>query len=72
MPTKRRKIPPRRLRQRSDWVERYLATGEEPPDDGGRDRDEFLGWLFFDEPIPGLPAPWSDEWRNLLAGRNAD
>jgi hypothetical protein len=72
VPTKRRKVPHKRINEPTlAWAERFLATGEEPPDDGGRARDEYLGWLFFGETVPGLPDPLSKEGRRLR-GRNAD
>ena len=64
MPTNR----PRRRRPRIDnqippWAERLLAG--EPPERDSEEGHSYFGWLYFDDPVPGLPPPDSDEGRAL-------
>jgi hypothetical protein len=59
MPTNRR----RRVRGLVDrnvpeWAVRLLETGEQPAGDTDAG-SECFGWMFLDEPVPGLPP--SDE-----------
>jgi hypothetical protein len=71
MPTKRRKLPPRRINDPvPHWAARLL-TGELPGRDGD-DWEEFVSWKFFGDPVPGLPDPMSAEGRALWAVRDAD
>jgi hypothetical protein len=70
VPTKRRKIPPRRIGgAMPEWARRLVETGEEPPRDGGAVESEYFGWLFLGEPIPGLPPHGSEEWKAICRGR---
>jgi hypothetical protein len=52
--TKRRKIPPRRVGLvMPEWAWHWLRTGEEP---GAHDpgHDQFFGWQYCGEEVPGL------------------
>jgi hypothetical protein len=72
MATKRRKLPHVRINERvPDWARKFVETGEEPPDDGGRDRDQYVGWLFWDEHVPGLPDDGEEAAKLLRARRRA-
>ena len=64
MPTKRRKIPPRRIGGGvPEWAKRLVEHGEEPPTNSEAEV-QYCGWLFWDEVISGLPPSESDEgWR---------
>jgi hypothetical protein len=54
MPTKRTKIGPRKVnRDVPEWVMRYLEDGTEPEYDTP-EHLQFVEWVFFDEPVPGL------------------
>jgi hypothetical protein len=54
VPTKRRKIVPRRVNGPvPEWAARLLATGERP-EWNTEDHDAFAGWFLGDE-VPGLP-----------------
>lgn len=69
MPTKR----VRRLRRRRDhdvprWARRLLETGQRPERES-EDFDAFVGWLYFHEPVPGLPDADTTEGRRLALGR---
>jgi hypothetical protein len=69
MPTKRRRIPPRRVNQAAPaWAARLMA-GELPERDGD-EWSEYVDWLYFGAEIPGLPDPMSYEGRQLW-GRHA-
>jgi hypothetical protein len=53
VPSKRRKIPPQRINEPArPWAERLLA-GERPA------TDDWIGWVYFDGPTPGLPPAGS-------------
>lgn len=66
MPTTRRKITRNRVKQSApDWVAAFRDHQQAPPD-GSEGRDSFIGWLFFDEPVPGLPEPDSREAYALI------
>lgn len=72
MPTKRRKIPPLRINQPVPaWAARLL-DGELPERDS-EDWQEFVGWKFFGDQVPGLPDDaWSDEGAALWSAEHAD
>ena len=55
-----------------DWVQRLLATGERPRDDGSTAYDQYFDWLFCGATIPGLPDPLSPEGRPLWQDHDAD
>lgn len=60
MPTKRRKVPPRRIGQDVPvWAQR-LIEGELPVYDSPEHVD-LVDWLYFDEPVAGLPPARSAE-----------
>jgi hypothetical protein len=53
--TKRRKIGPRAInRAVPNWVQRLVEHGEEPLL-GSEGEIDLVGWLFWGEPVPGLP-----------------
>jgi hypothetical protein len=61
MPTKRRKIPPRRIGGGTpQWARDLVERGVEPPTNSEAEV-AYVGWLFFDESVPGLPPAESDE-----------
>jgi hypothetical protein len=67
MPTNRQ----RRLRVRHDirmpgWARCLIETGE-APDQGSEDSSAFFGWLFLEEPVPGLPEADSAAGKQLLS-----
>jgi hypothetical protein len=65
VPTKRVKIRPTAIRRTPEWVVRYLATGEEPPE-GTPERDEYDRWsLTAGTEVPGLPLANSPEGEKL-------
>jgi hypothetical protein len=65
MPTVRRKIAPTRVHQPPQWALDLLA--------GKRPRPEAMaGWLFFNDPIVGLPPARSPEGEQLLARAGYD
>jgi hypothetical protein len=71
LPTKRRKLPPQRINLPTpEWVRRLLADGQ-PPRTGDDGYDQYFGWLFCSEAVPGLPDPMSTEgyqlWRRSPA-----
>ena len=65
MPTKRRRILPKRIgRQVPEWAKQLLA-GRLPPEPA--DCEGYIGWRWFDEDTPGLPSSTSDEGLALIA-----
>jgi hypothetical protein len=61
MPRKAR--VPKRRRAGGEWVEQFKAGTR--PEYGTPEHDEFVGWTYFAEPVPGLPPAESDEGRAL-------
>jgi hypothetical protein len=60
VPTKRRKIPPKRINEPVPaWAER-LPGGKRPQYGTGK-HDDYIGWLYFGDRVPGLPDPMSPE-----------
>jgi hypothetical protein len=66
MPTKRTKLGPRRKLDVPAWVVRFVDEGIVPEHDTA-DHDQWVGWYFFREDVPGLPPADSDEGRLLVA-----
>jgi hypothetical protein len=65
MATKRKKLPPRRVNQPMPaWAARLINDGVAPRegDDGS---DEWFGWMFCGDAVPGLPAADSPEGQRL-------
>jgi hypothetical protein len=52
------------------WAERLLATGERPAE-GAEGFDDYIGWLFFNDEIVGLPDPMSESGLQLWGERHA-
>jgi hypothetical protein len=65
--TKRPKIAPTRIdRATPAWVRAYVQHGVEP-DAASQDGADYAGWLFWNDPTPGLPA--DEEARAALIRR---
>ncbi|WP_147307716.1 hypothetical protein [Wenzhouxiangella sediminis] len=62
--------PTRKTRQRRrrepSWVERYLQA-HEVPEYGSEAYGDLMGFMYHQEPIPGLPEPDSLDARALIA-----
>jgi hypothetical protein len=70
LPTKRRKIPPKRINELMPaWAERLLA-GERPAP-GSDDEQAMVGWQYFGDPVSGLPDPMSEEGYRLWRPKGA-
>jgi hypothetical protein len=55
MPTKRVRRGPRRIGAAvPGWVRRLIEHGEEPPLNTDAET-AYVGWYFWNEPVPGLP-----------------
>jgi hypothetical protein len=68
--TKRRRIAPRRLGRMPTWAERLLA-GELPPTNSD-EHQALIGWLYFEDQVPGLPPGDSaDAWRIWSTAKEA-
>lgn len=69
MPTNRqRRRRPVRHTEVPEWARKLLETGEKPPLDTA-EHTAFVEWLFFDEPVPGLPHPKTEEGAKLWRGK---
>jgi hypothetical protein len=51
-----------------EWARAYVETGELPTYDTP-EHDQWVGWAFFDESIPGLPDERTPEGKALAWGR---
>lgn len=61
MPTKRVRRAPRRIGGGvPQWVPDLVDRGVEPPTNSDAEV-AYVGWLFFDEAVPGLPPAELDE-----------
>jgi hypothetical protein len=63
MPTKRRKILPKRINQPVPQWAQDLLEGRMPPNDC----DGFVDWYFFGDTVQGLPSALSNEGVDLVA-----
>ena len=71
MPTKRRKLPPARINQPTPaWAQRLVNEGV-LPQEGEPGFDQYFGWAFMAEPVPGLPLSDSPEGSALWSNAHA-
>lgn len=70
MPTKRRKIGPRKInRDTPPWAVRFLEDGVTPKEEEDPEgHDQWVGWAFFGESVSGLPDERSPEGQRLAWG----
>ena len=72
MPTKRTRITrSRRDLNTPQWAIRLRDHGELPDLDSD-EHDEYTGWLYFDEHVPGLPDDWREKDRLAMRCQRED
>ncbi len=69
MPTNRTKRK-RKNEQVPAWVGKMLETGQ-PPARDAPGHSEFMGWIFFNELVRGLPDDQNLKHKMMMAAKNA-
>lgn len=64
MPTKRKRVARYRLEPIPEWADRLL-TEKRIPERGTADYDDYVGWAFFGDSVPGLPDEETSEGKRL-------
>ena len=72
MPSKRTLRARGRRPDMPAWARSLIDEGRQPRQRDASEYDEFLGWKFFNETVPGLPAADSEAGRAILKRARED